>query len=116
MKYTYLRSFLDITGFYSLRYGDAVRELDDSVGRILQKLDDLGISSNTFVFFSSDNGASLFSKVQGNQGTSGFDFNNSFRLQDGVSNYTILAVRQPIYAVGEKKPEKKSGLQRDSNP
>lgn len=47
------------------RYGDAVRELDDSVGRILQKLDDLGISSNTFVFFSSDNGASLFSKVQG---------------------------------------------------
>ncbi|KAJ7374779.1 hypothetical protein OS493_005129 [Desmophyllum pertusum] len=47
------------------KYGDAVRELDDSVGRILQKLKDLGISNNTFVFFSSDNGAALYSKVRG---------------------------------------------------
>lgn len=47
------------------RYGDAVRELDDSVRRILQKLEDLGLSKNTFVFFSSDNGASLYSKERG---------------------------------------------------
>ncbi|XP_078367421.1 N-acetylgalactosamine-6-sulfatase-like [Oculina patagonica] len=46
-------------------YGDAVRELDNSVGRILQKLKDLGISNNTFVFFSSDNGAALVSKARG---------------------------------------------------
>lgn len=52
--------------FYSIRYGDAVRELDDSVGRILQKLIDLGISNNTFVFFSSDNGGALTTKTQGN--------------------------------------------------
>ena len=47
------------------RYGDAVRELDDSVGRILLKLKDLGIANNTFVFFSSDNGAALVSKTRG---------------------------------------------------
>ncbi|XP_074616561.1 N-acetylgalactosamine-6-sulfatase-like isoform X1 [Acropora palmata] len=47
------------------RYGDAVRELDDSVGRILQRLDDLGIANNTFVFFTSDNGAALTSKTRG---------------------------------------------------
>lgn len=46
-------------------YGDAVRELDDSVGRILQKLKDLNISKNTFVFFSSDNGGALTSRTQG---------------------------------------------------
>nr|XP_058972971.1 N-acetylgalactosamine-6-sulfatase-like [Pocillopora verrucosa] len=46
-------------------YGDAVRELDDSVGRILRKLEDLGISKNTFVFFSSDNGAAMYSKDRG---------------------------------------------------
>ena len=28
----------------------------------------------------------------------------------------IIAVNFPIYAIGKKKPEKKSGLQRDSNP
>ena len=42
-----------------------MRELDDSVGRVLQKLQDLGIANNTFVFFSSDNGAALTSEVRG---------------------------------------------------
>ncbi|XP_077982506.1 N-acetylgalactosamine-6-sulfatase-like isoform X2 [Glandiceps talaboti] len=40
-------------------YGDAVRELDYGVGQILEKLRTLQIDSNTFVFFSSDNGAAL---------------------------------------------------------
>uniref|UniRef100_A0A3P9MC41 N-acetylgalactosamine-6-sulfatase n=1 Tax=Oryzias latipes TaxID=8090 RepID=A0A3P9MC41_ORYLA len=43
------------------RYGDAVMELDYSVGRILKKLQRLGIDNNTFVFFTSDNGAALMS-------------------------------------------------------
>uniref|UniRef100_A0A667WV50 N-acetylgalactosamine-6-sulfatase n=1 Tax=Myripristis murdjan TaxID=586833 RepID=A0A667WV50_9TELE len=42
-------------------YGDAVMELDDSVGQILLKLQSLGIQENTFVFFTSDNGAALMS-------------------------------------------------------
>ncbi|KAG7258797.1 hypothetical protein CRUP_001181 [Coryphaenoides rupestris] len=41
------------------RYGDAVMELDDSVGQILSWLSALGIEQNTFVFFTSDNGAAL---------------------------------------------------------
>jgi N-acetylgalactosamine-6-sulfatase len=40
-------------------------ELDSGVGRILQKLVDLKIDNNTFVFFSSDNGAALHSKING---------------------------------------------------
>ncbi|XP_020844811.1 N-acetylgalactosamine-6-sulfatase isoform X3 [Phascolarctos cinereus] len=43
------------------RYGDAVREIDDSIGKILKLLQDLGIQENTFVFFTSDNGAALIS-------------------------------------------------------
>lgn len=38
-------------------YGDFVLELDWSVGRILDTLDDQGLSENTLVLFSSDNGA-----------------------------------------------------------
>jgi arylsulfatase A-like enzyme len=41
------------------KYGDAVQELDFEVGRILQKLDELGLASNTLVIFGSDNGAPL---------------------------------------------------------
>lgn len=43
------------------RYGDAVMELDHSVGKILAQLDDLGIDKSTFVFFTSDNGAAVMS-------------------------------------------------------
>lgn len=38
-----------------------MREIDDSVGKILKHLQQLGISENTFVFFTSDNGAALMS-------------------------------------------------------
>ncbi|KAF3832749.1 hypothetical protein F7725_026414 [Dissostichus mawsoni] len=41
------------------RYGDAVMELDYSVGHILLWLKRLGIENDTFVFFTSDNGAAL---------------------------------------------------------
>ena len=36
-------------------------ELDYSVGQILSQLRTLGIENNTFVFFTSDNGAALMS-------------------------------------------------------
>ena len=38
-------------------YGDFVLELDWSVGRVLDALDELGLSDDTLVLFSSDNGA-----------------------------------------------------------
>lgn len=54
------------------RYGDAVMELDNSVGQILAQLISLGIEKNTFVFFTSDNGAALVSAP--NQGGSNGPF------------------------------------------
>lgn len=45
----------------SCSYGDAVMELDNSVGKILAQLVKLGIDKNTFVFFTSDNGAAVMS-------------------------------------------------------
>lgn len=39
-------------------YGDAVEEIDWSVGQILDRLVELGIGDHTFVFFFSDNGGS----------------------------------------------------------
>ena len=46
-------------------YGAGMTELDDNVGVILKKLDDLGIANNTIVIFSSDNGAEAFSWPDG---------------------------------------------------
>jgi arylsulfatase A-like enzyme len=37
-------------------YGDFVMQVDDSIGQVLQALDDHGITKNTLVIFTSDNG------------------------------------------------------------
>jgi arylsulfatase A-like enzyme len=39
------------------KYADAVVELDTRVGRVLDKLDELGLKDNTVVFYTVDNGA-----------------------------------------------------------
>jgi arylsulfatase A-like enzyme len=48
-------------------YGDAVEEIDWSVGRVLETLRQQGIAKNTLVFFTSDNGPWL---IMGDQGGS----------------------------------------------
>lgn len=47
------------------RYGDAVKELDFSVGVILQYLKSKNVDDNTLVIFSSDNGAATYAKESG---------------------------------------------------
>ena len=37
-------------------YGDEVEEMDWSTGRMLDKLEELGMTDDTLVYFSSDNG------------------------------------------------------------
>ena len=37
-------------------FGDALAEMDDSIGKILNHLDESGLRDQTMVFFTSDNG------------------------------------------------------------
>lgn len=53
-------------------------ELDDSVGQILHKLQSLGIEENTFVFFTSDNGAALMSGPKESEWSTHIDTNTHF--------------------------------------
>ena len=46
-------------------YPDGMVEHDDHVGKLLQKLDDLGIAENTIVIYSTDNGAETVSWPDG---------------------------------------------------
>jgi arylsulfatase len=46
-------------------YPDAMVELDGYVGELLKKLDDLGVTNNTIVVFTSDNGAEVMSWPDG---------------------------------------------------
>ncbi|XP_053282218.1 N-acetylgalactosamine-6-sulfatase [Pleuronectes platessa] len=69
------------------RYGDAVMELDYSVGQILSQLRTLGIDNNTFVFFTSDNGAALISAPH-----------------QGGSNGPFLCGKQTTFEGGMREP------------
>ncbi|WP_246581523.1 sulfatase-like hydrolase/transferase [Echinicola shivajiensis] len=52
----YLSRFDHITDKKRKTYAAMVNAVDDGVGRVLDKLEELGISENTLVFFLSDNG------------------------------------------------------------
>ncbi|XP_011783466.1 PREDICTED: N-acetylgalactosamine-6-sulfatase [Colobus angolensis palliatus] len=69
------------------RYGDAVREIDDSIGKLLELLHDLHIADNTFVFFTSDNGAALISAPE-----------------QGGSNGPFLCGKQTTFEGGMREP------------
>jgi arylsulfatase A len=43
-------------GHTNAAYAAMIKSVDDSIGRVLRKLDDLGLTDNTVVIFTSDNG------------------------------------------------------------
>lgn len=61
-------------------YADVVRELDWSVGQILAKLEELGLSENTLVMFSSDNGPWYGGSTGGLRGMKGSGWEGGVRV------------------------------------
>ena len=66
-----------VTG-YGL-YADGVKQMDDHVGELLDLLEELGVADDTFVMFSTDNGAASNSWPDGG--------NQPFRGEKGVGCY-----------------------------
>lgn len=61
-------------------YGDALAELDDSVGRVLAKLKELGLDDNTLVIFTSDNGPWYGGSTGGLRGMKGTSWEGGYRV------------------------------------
>jgi arylsulfatase A-like enzyme len=57
-----------------------VSNIDDNVGRLLQKLEDLGIADNTLVVFMTDNGPQQIRYVAGMRGRKGSVFRGGVRV------------------------------------
>ena len=84
-------------------YGDAVEEIDWSVGEIVKTLERLGIDRNTLVIFTSDNGPWLAMKQLG--GSAGL-------LKDGKGTTWEGGMREPaiFYWPGRIAPKVVSGI------
>ncbi|XP_065912203.1 arylsulfatase A-like isoform X2 [Dysidea avara] len=84
-------------------FGDALNELDWQVGRIFDAINETGVSKNTFVFFTADNGPSLAREYRaGNAGP----------LRCGKATTYEGGMREPAIAwwPGRIKPGKTSEL------
>jgi len=112
------------------KYADAVVELDTRIGRILDKLRELGMEKNTLVFYTVDNGAwqdvfpdAGYTPFRGTKGTVREGGNRvpaiavwPGRIQAGVRNHDILGGLDLMATfaslAGEKLPEE----DRDGQP
>jgi arylsulfatase A-like enzyme len=84
------------TSKYGL-YGDVVQELDNSVGQLMQALEDFGLSENTIIVFSSDNGARQVPQRWGNKESCG----SNAPLRGRKSTTFDGGIRVPTIAYGK---------------
>ncbi|WP_461783361.1 sulfatase family protein [Prosthecobacter sp.] len=61
-------------------YGDALLDLDDSVGEVLDALKQNGVDKNTLILFSSDNGAWFGGSCGGLRGMKGTSWEGGYRV------------------------------------
>lgn len=61
-------------------YGDALADLDDSVGAVLDALREHGVDNNTLVLFTSDNGATFGGSTGGLRGIKGSSYEGGYRV------------------------------------
>lgn len=80
-----------------------IQSLDESVGRIMAKLDELKIADNTIVIFFSDNGGNMYNQVEGTTPT------NNAPLRGSKGNSYEAGIRVPFIVIwpGVVKPHTK---------
>lgn len=76
------------------RYGDNVLELDWGVGQLMSGLDRLGLSDNTLVYFTSDNGAHLEER-----GVHGEVDGGSNGILKGIFIYRLMIYLRVIHCI-----------------
>jgi len=92
--------------------GAMIRSMDESLGRVLDKLEELGLSDNTIVIFSSDNGGNMYDRTArdgtnlGAWAPEGRTPTNNAPLRGGKGSVYEGGVRVPamVYWPGVVKP------------
>jgi arylsulfatase A-like enzyme len=84
-------------------YGDVVQELDESVGRVLDALDERGLADRTLVLVSSDNGPWF-------QGSPGVLRGRKFDVFEGGTRVPLIARWRGRFPPGKVVPEPVGGI------
>lgn len=73
--------------------GGMIEKMDESLGRLLDKLEELALMDNTLIIFFSDNGGNMYDRVEGTYPT------NNFPLKYGKGNIYEGGIRVPCILV-----------------
>ncbi len=86
-------------------YGDFVANVDDTVGQVLQAIDQQGIADNTLVIFTSDNG-SYMRRTDDSQAQDHVDneTEQSFRSDRHTANGPFRGTKADIWEAGHRVP------------
>jgi len=77
--------------------GATIESLDNSVGKVMDKVEELGVENNTLIIFFSDNGGNMYNIVNGEYPT------NNAPLKYGKGNIHEGGIRVPCIVAWDKK-------------
>ena len=86
-------------------YGDFVKQVDWTVGQVLETLDETGLAKNTLVFYTSDNG-SYMHRLDNPEAKDHVESNNiqGYRAEHHRSNGPLRGTKADIWEAGHRVP------------
>ncbi len=85
-------------------YGDFIAQTDDTVGRILQALNDAGVAENTLLIFTSDNGSYMYRIPEENPDHIEDEHVQGFNPSRHASNYIWRGTKADVWEGGHRVP------------
>ena len=85
-------------------YGDFVHQVDWTVGEVLNKLDELEITENTLIIYTSDNGSFMFRRFPFEPDHVEFDTIQAYNEINHTANYVFRGTKADIWEAGHHVP------------
>ena len=100
-----------------MTYGEMIQSLDDMVGRVVRKLDELQLRENTIILFTGDNGTAVRSKLRHRQNGK-YEYEQVYSVQDGQrvrgGKGTLLDIGTNVPLIASWRGKIKPGSQSDA--
>ena len=100
-----------------MNYGEMIQSLDDMVGRVVRKLDELQLRENTIILFTGDNGTAVRSKLRHRQNGK-YEYEQVYSVQDGRrvrgGKGTLLDIGTNVPLITSWRGKIKPGSQSDA--